>query len=148
MFLKSQVFTNSKWSFPHKTCTSLKRWQSLEWATRRSRPRWACQSRQRSGGCRGCARMARWCRGTWGDHVARRLFCVLFSLCSAHITRNVFCMLYGHHCSKTSASIWHGPRRKQRPEAHEVGALASEAGDVWESCVLPLYILILWPSHR
>ena len=32
-------------------CTPLRRWQSRAWATRRSRPRWACRSRRRSCGC-------------------------------------------------------------------------------------------------
>ena len=35
---------------PLRTCTPKKRWQPLEWVTRRSRPRWACRSRRRSGG--------------------------------------------------------------------------------------------------
>ena len=45
MFLKSQVFTRilrALWSFPRWYCAPLKRWQSLVWATRRSRPRWDC----------------------------------------------------------------------------------------------------------
>ena len=57
-----------------------KKKQPLAWATRRPRPCWACRSRHRSGGCRGSARRARWCRTTLGDHVVRRLVCVVFSL--------------------------------------------------------------------
>ena len=41
----------AKWRCPHKNCTPLKRWQALAWAIRRLRPRWACRSRRRSGGC-------------------------------------------------------------------------------------------------
>ena len=47
-------------------------------AARRSRRRLVCRCRQRSAGCRGCARMATWRRATSGDHVARRMFCVSY----------------------------------------------------------------------
>ena len=75
------MFTSTlraKWSFPHRNCTPLNRWQSLVWATRRSRPR----------------------RHT---------------------------MLNSHQCPQTSAAIWHGARSQHHPEAHEGGALSSEA---------------------
>ena len=85
------VFTNilrAKWCCPQRKCTPLKRWQSLAWGTRRLRPRWACHSQRRSGGCRGRPRRARWCRTTLGDHVVLRLVCVLFSLhLSSHTPR-------------------------------------------------------------
>ena len=61
-----------EWSCPHRNSSPSKKWQSLAWATRRSRPRWAGRSRRRSGGCGGSARKARWCRTTLGDHVVRR----------------------------------------------------------------------------
>ena len=55
--------------------------QPLAWAARRSRPRWACRSRKRSGGCRGSAQRARCCRTALGDHVAAEAgVCVVFSL--------------------------------------------------------------------
>ena len=43
-------------------------------------------------------------------------------------------MLHSRQCSLTSASIWHRAQPQQHLEAHEGGALASEAGDRWESC--------------
>ena len=65
------------------------------------------------------------------DHVARKLVCVAFLV--SHLSN---CDLCG--CSVglviKSADIWHGVRPQQRPEAHDGGALASEAGDMWESC--------------
>ena len=50
-------------------------------------------------------------------------------------------MLFGRHCSKTSAGIWHRAQPSQRPEAHEGGALASEAVDMWDNPCFSLPIL-------
>ena len=81
-----QAFSQRAWSCPHRNSMPSQKWQPLAWATRRSRPRWACRSRRRSGGCRGYARRRKWCRTTLGDHVVRRLVCVVFSLhFSSHI---------------------------------------------------------------
>ena len=74
------AFSQREWSFPHKSSLPSKKWQPLAWATRRSRPRWACRPQRRSGGCRGSTRRARWCRTTLGNHAAKRFVCVLFSL--------------------------------------------------------------------
>ena len=41
---------------------AIEKWQPQAWLTQGSRPRWACRSQRRSGGCRGSARRARWCR--------------------------------------------------------------------------------------
>ena len=55
---------------------------------------WCAGCRQRSAGCRGCARMATWRRAFLGDHVLRRLgVCAMFSLhVSSHISRRVICV--------------------------------------------------------
>ena len=48
----SDVFTRilrARWYAPRRNCTPSSRWQPLEWATRRSRPRWACRSQRRRG---------------------------------------------------------------------------------------------------
>ena len=42
-------------------------------------------------------------------------------------------MLHGRWCPQTSAGVWHRARSQQRPEDHDGGALASEAGDMWEN---------------
>ena len=44
-------------------------------AARRSQRRLVCWCRQRSAGCRGCARTATWRRAKSGDRVVRRLVC-------------------------------------------------------------------------
>ena len=48
---------------PARTGNSMpsKKRQPVAWLTQGSRPRWACRSQRRSGGCRGSARRARWC---------------------------------------------------------------------------------------
>ena len=43
-------------------------------------------------------------------------------------------MLRSRQSSQTSAGVWHRAQPPQRPEAHDGGALASEAGYMWESC--------------
>ena len=40
-------------------------------------------------------------------------------------------MLHSRKCPQTSAGVWHRARPQERPEVHEGGALASEAGAVW-----------------
>ena len=42
-------------------------------------------------------------------------------------------MLYSRQYPQTSTGIWHRARPQQRPGVHEGGALASEAGDVWDN---------------
>ena len=48
-------------------------------------------------------------------------------------------MLYGRHCSKTFAGIWHRAQPPPRSEAREGGALASEAGDTLANMVLCIF---------
>ena len=74
-------------------CHQKKR-QPLAYATRRSRPRWACRSRRQNGAYIGCARRARWCRTALGDNAARKLVCVsCFSCYLSHIGR-IVCDLF------------------------------------------------------
>ena len=71
------------------------------WVTRRLRPRWACRSRRRSAGCRGCARTATRCRTTPGDTVAKKLVCVShLSAPLLHDTHVLKCPLYSPQCFK------------------------------------------------
>ena len=76
IFLKSQVLA-CKMVLSAQELYAIERMAVAGMGNKKIRPRWACRNRQRSGGCRGCARKARWCRTTWGAHVARRLVCVL-----------------------------------------------------------------------
>ena len=58
-------------------------------------------------------------------------------------------MLHGRHCSKTSAGIWHPAQPLQRPEAHEGGALASEASDMWDNpCSLSHSYFVALPQVK
>ena len=75
---KTQVFVSifaaTMVSCPHKNSLPSKFRQSPAWATRRSRPRWVCR--------RSSAWRASRCRTTLGDHVVRKLVCVLFLVLS------------------------------------------------------------------
>ena len=134
---------------------------TLAWATRRSRPRWACRSRRRSGGCRGCARRA---RKVVPHNLGRprRLVCILRDLCvgsvglmkksgacSCCITdQRLGChraVLFSRQCPQTSAGIWCRAQPPQRPGAHEGGALTREAGDMWVRTAFFFFFVL--PSH-
>ena len=39
-------------------------------------------------------------------------------------------VLFSRQCSQTSAGVWQRAQPPQRPEAHDSGALAREAGDM------------------
>ena len=54
-------------------------------------------------------------------------------------------VLFSRQCSKTSAGVEHRAQPPQRPEAHDGGAVASEAGDVSKYLVVSAS-LISWPS--
>ena len=60
---------------------------------RRSRRRWVCRRRQRSAGYGGCARTATWRRATSGDHVVRRLVCVVCPLHFVWYLSNCACFV-------------------------------------------------------
>ena len=68
------------WCDSQRSISPWSAWRREASAARRSRRRLVCRGRPRSGGCRGCARMATWRRATSGGHVARRLVCIVFSL--------------------------------------------------------------------
>ena len=152
---------------------AIERWQPLAWATRRSRPRWACRSQRRRGGCSGSARTARWCRTALGDHVVRRLVCVVFSLpFSFHISRiasdlcifsvelivksgarprrftgqRLDCIRAVLAQSPVFANVCKRPVQPQhRPRAHEGGALTSEASDMCRNPCFSLPVLFCGP---
>ena len=125
MCVKSPVFTNilrAKWSLPHRSCTPLKRWQSLAWATRRLRPRWLPQSttkrwlqRLRSEGEMVPHNVGR-PRSEEAGFVSPRLASVV-----SHLS-NYLCVIWAFS-----------------GDAHEGGPLASEAGDTLANMVLCIF---------
>ena len=97
-----------------------------------------CRCRQRSGGCRGSARMARWCRTTLGDHVARRLVCVVFSFVlgpylSMEPGREFFIDLGQRAFARLQAGLWthktllHGTVECQPPCSQNTARSVSKA---------------------
>ena len=110
---------------PVRTGTLCHRKHGNRWhrETRRSRPRWACRSRRRIGGCR----RSRWFRTTLGDHVARILVCVSCFPCVSRLTVELLIKSGACSCQdadqvasvrKTSAGVWHRARPQQRPGVH------------------------------
>ena len=73
--LNSQVFSSllTRWCDPQRSVSPWSAWRPEASAPRRSRWRSLCRNRQRSGGCRGCARTATWPRTTSVDRFTRRL---------------------------------------------------------------------------
>ena len=160
-------------SCPHWNSLPSKNWQQRAWATRRSRPRWACRSRQRNGGCRSSARTARqrWAtrrRGGWFvsypcicrlTSLELRVTCAFFSGAHDKIQERARAKILINAWAATVPCCSVASVRK-RPQAsgterggssvrvHESGALASEASDMWRVVAFPLCILISWPSHK
>ena len=134
---KSQVFSGffTTWCDPHRSVSLWSAWRREASVARKSRRCLVYRCRQRSGGCRGCARMATWRRATSGDHVALRLVCVMSLRVSFHISRNGLCLykerVHSRQCLQTSAGVWNRAQPPQRPGLRVGGALASEAGDMW-----------------
>ena len=118
--------------------------------------RLVCRRRQRSAGCRGCARTATWRRATSGDRVVWKLvgascpYMFRFTsletrfVCASKVkTRARSCritdqrldcsraVLHNRQCLQTSADVWNRAQPPQSPGLRVGGALASEAGDMW-----------------
>ena len=72
--LLSGILTTTRCD-PQRSVSPWSAWQPEASAARRSRRGLVCRCRQRSAGCRGCARTATWRRATSGDRVVRRLVC-------------------------------------------------------------------------
>ena len=68
------------WCDPQRSVSPWSAWRREASAARRWRRHLVRGCRQRSAGCRRCARTATWRRATSGDRVVRRLVCVMFSL--------------------------------------------------------------------
>ena len=102
--LKSQVFSSllTTWCDQQRSVSPWSAWRPEASAPRKSRPRWACRNRQRSGGCRGCARTATWRRATSGDRLVRRLVCVSCPFCMIRLTSLGVCAsrLWVHGCDE------------------------------------------------
>ena len=94
-----QALPQNAWCVPQGSVSPWSAWRREASAARRSQRRLVSCCRQRSAGCRGCARMATWRRATSGDH-ARRLVCIVFSLsmlqragrrgCGEYLARHTF----------------------------------------------------------
>ena len=95
-----------------------KKWQPLAWPTR---PRCTCRSRQRSGGCRGSAPRARWCRTPLGDYVARRGWCVSSFPCISRLISLELCVIFVR--SLSGSDDWHRAWPQQRPGSFYRSAL-------------------------
>ena len=101
-----QVFSGiltTTWCDPQRSVSPWSAWRREAWAAKRSRRRMVCRCRQRSAGCRGCARMATWRRNIGRPRGAEAGVCVMCSLhVSSLISRRVICVsrLWVHGCNE------------------------------------------------
>ena len=104
--LKSLLFSSllTTWCDPQRSVSPWSAWRPEASAPRKSRSRWACRNRQRSGGCRGCARTATWRRATSGDRVVRRLVCVVSFACfDSHLSASCVPLVCGSMAAMRTA---------------------------------------------